>query len=512
MKSSASFLLLGCCTAGLFSGVAARRFATGRESSAVVRNATRPASDKTAGSPVVPDTKPDASTLPLGRSADTLETLAAADGGALYGRLAVWLLDASAADIAAFWESYRGKPRDEAVAKLVFIHWTRLDPRGAIAGAGRYEEHYAWWAWPAHDPAAALAAPAVDLDCMHYTARGIGEFQPAWLREHFDEIKAVPSFSALSGMQEWSDGSHPLESLNFLKEHGVEFDKETFRNLVREDPWAALDWMEANPGKLARRSEGDPRLDTLIATMAAERPEDLQRLADQSRPGELKRKAEAALFANLLVSDPEAALAQAKASESPVIAAERLGKIGLECVKTDPEKAFGMAAEILAVNPGGQGFSMTLTYPNGSATWYEVGDSSKELMTGLLAKDPERMMELAARHDANTTSVGAAFSNLAKAWSTDDAAGFAGWVNRQSDPIIRDSGSAWVISRLSNEGRYQEAVEWSASSTKLRDSYLSDNLANWNRVEPGAATKWLEASALPADVKSQVREGMKSHK
>ncbi len=497
----------------MLAGFGARWIYAGNPRAAVARESV-PTRENLRENATAISVKPALPEIPFARSTDTLESLAELGGGELYGRLAVWLVDASAADIAAFWKSYRGKPRDEAVAKLVFIHWTRLDPRGAVAGGGAQDAHYAWWAWwawPAHDPAAALAAAiaAGGSDWLNYTAPGIGEFQPGWLREHFDEI-GQPA-RALEGMQKWSDGSRPLESLNFLKEHGVEFDKETFRNLVREDPWAALDWMEANPGKLAGQHEGNLRLNTLIATMAAERPEDLQRLADQSRPGELKRKAEDALFANLLASDPEAALAQAKASESPVIAAQRLGKIGLECVTTDPEKAFGLAAEILAVNPGGQGLSMTLNYPNGSSTWYESGDLSKEMMTALLAKDPERMMELASPRDANATSVGAAFTNLARTWSTDDAAGFAGWVNRQSDPVVRDSASIWVISRLSNEGRYQEAVEWSASLTRLKDDYLSGKLADWDRAEPGAAAKWLEAADLPAEAKARYRERMKNN-
>ena len=517
MKSS-SLLLPALCAAGLLSGFAARRLATGHPGSAPGRDAAGPAAGDAAGkisaAPALTGTQPGQAETPPRHSTDTLETLAALDDGTLYGRLAAWLMDASEQDLAAYWESYRGKKkRNSDIAGLVFINWTRLSPRNAIAAvAGSKDEHFAWWAWASHDPQGSLAAAiAANPERVENVASGIGEFHPGWLRDHLNQIPEAARGNAISGLRKWSDGENPLEALRFLKEnaqgydHG--FDPGTFKALVRNDPWAAFDWIKENPALQTNRyGSGNGPMEILIATMSAEHPDDLERLAVRTPSGELKRKMEAALFENLLATDPAAALEQAKATDVPLIAAERLAKIGLSLVKSDPEQAFEMAKSIFAANPGKLNSETSIEYPNWGSSWGGSASAADELMSALLAKDPARIVAMAAQQ-GKAPATSQAFSNLASQWANQDLAGYTNWVNGQADPAIRDPAANFVISQLTELGQFSEATEWAMGSEKMRSSgYLSNILYHWKNADPEEATRWLESADLPAAEKTRLQK------
>ena len=67
--------------------------------------------------------------------------------------------------------------------------------------------HQLLGAHEAIDPQAALAA--ADPEQITSVANGIGQMQPEWLREHFDQIPEDARRSALNGMITWKeDGDH----------------------------------------------------------------------------------------------------------------------------------------------------------------------------------------------------------------------------------------------------------------------------------------------------------------
>ena len=79
------------------------------------------------------NSRPQASALSKLRSTDTYEDLVSLSNDELYPRLALWLLDASAEDVAAYYENYlqrEVKPND--ITDLIFINWARLDPLARI--------------------------------------------------------------------------------------------------------------------------------------------------------------------------------------------------------------------------------------------------------------------------------------------------------------------------------------------------------------------------------------------
>lgn len=442
------------------------------------------------------------------RSDDTLETLAALDAESLYPRLALWMMDASEADIAAYWESVRGqKDRPNDITDLVFINWTRLNPKSAIAAvAGSDQEHYAWWAWACHDPQGSLtAALAANPDRVNNVAWGLGEFQAEWLRANWDKIPEAARNNAIRGMTKWDDTDKPLEVLEFLKKQDAPFNRGIFSTLIRKDPYAALDWMEENQTTISRYyGNRDSVMNDLVQTMAQSQPDALQRLADQTPSGELKRRMEAALFDNLVLTDPDAALEQAQSTKAPIIAAQRLASVGLNLIKSDPDKAFEIAEELFKKNPGSMNHITTVEGPNHSQSWHHSTDSNmRDLIAALIEKDPARTMELQAPNSEP-------FGSVSQMWAESDVVAYTHWVNQQNDPSIRDHGAAVLVNQLIQEDEFTMAAEWTLSSKVARDNIVN-LIYQWSRKDPAEARKWIETSDLTESERTHVDEILKNN-
>jgi hypothetical protein len=504
------FLILGgLCAAGALGGYGARRLAPGGTSSSAVAEPSAKTGATGArsidGGPAAVAALPE---IPHRKSEDTVETLLASDPQSLYARLAAWMIDASEEDIAAYWSGYQNGKRTNDITDLVFIQWTRLNPRGAIAAtAGGKDEHYAWWAWASHDPKGALAAAlAENPDRVNNVTWGIGEFDPEWLRENFDKIPEAARGNALRGMAKWTDAQDPEGSLDFMREHDMQFHKETFLSLVRKDPWAAQDWLKRNPG-LSRGyySSGESPQDLLISTMARERPEDLERLAALTPPGAEKRKMEQKLFDQLADSDPEAALEQARAGDVPILAAQQLGLIGMKLLRSDPDQAFALAAEMLEKSGGKLGFETKVQYGNGSTSWGQEGDKAQQFLDMLSTKDRERTLALATDGAKQNNPLRQVFQNLASQWANSDLVGFTNWTNRQTDPDVRATAAYQISSQLVQQEHFEEAMDWASMDPNHGNSFMSV-LYQWAHKDREAAVGWLDAADLPEKDKAMHRK------
>ena len=449
------------------------------------------------------------------RSAETLASLMAVSDWTLYGRLALWLLDAGEADIVAYWEYYRQlKPPDAAVIRLIFIQWTRLNPRAAIAAAaGTADESTAWWAWACHDPAGALAAAVADNPArVSDVARGIGEFHPAWLRVHFDEIPTAERNKALFAMKQWGDDTAPLETLEFLRQHRNPNAPDALAALIRKDPWAAYDWVVENvvPGRF---SGADKMLELFIKNLAEQHPEALRRLARQAPSGVLKRELETAVFDLLLKADPAAALAEAKACEVPRIAAQRLAAVGNSMVKTDPEQVFGIATDLFTACPNALAQWNRTFYGNGQS---EASGCSipglSELLNGLMDLDPARVMDLHTLFEKKPGSLvdNSGFEALAEKWADRDLPAFGDWLNEQTDPAVLDCGGSVVIDHLLLQKQFAPALEWAAGMQDARVTHLYRIISTWQLTDPAAAAKWLDDADLTDEDKSHLGRAIRS--
>jgi hypothetical protein len=497
-------LIFGLCAAGLASGIATRRLTQERPPSPVLGEVM-----EIPHLPAVTDTRFLSPSLP---STETLESLLAPDDSNLYARLAVWLLDASEPNIAAIWASYQDAKRNDGITDLILMRWTRLNPQAAVAAvAGSRHESRAWWAWACHDPQAALtAALSAGSEQVKSVAVGIGEFHPDWLRAHLTEIPEAARNGAVAALTKGKGGEKPLETLEFLKQNGSDLDSDILNALIRKDPSAAFAWLQESPetqtNHFDRNGDRYNPMDVLLATMSEEHPDELQHLADRTPAGELKRKMEAAQFAALLKTDPDAAIRQAKSTIAPRIAAERLAAAGLGLVKTDPDRAREIANSLFGVFPDALGFVDVVEYPNGSSHQSPVPiPGAKELMTGLVAIDPAKALETSVQSDDGSTGVSARFYAMAQQWAQEDPAAYSKWVNQQSDPDIRDAASGVIIYQLQSEHQYAAAAQWAVSSEKTKTINLPYLFQTWMKEKPDEAAQWLETADLPAAEKTKLK-------
>ena len=515
MNKTPAVLILGLGIVGLVCGFAGKRLIAQSNPAAPppVASQARSASTRTAANPPASA----ANKLPKPAkilSTDTLESLATADADSLYGRLAAWLMEASEPDVAAYWASVKDKPRANDITDLVFIHWTRLDPQAAIAAvAGTGSEHYAWWAWSCHDPKGALAAAiAANPDRVNNVAWGIGEFHPAWLLEHFDEIPESGRGNAISGLTKWDDTDQPLEMLEFLKKHDSSFRPRIFEALVRKDPWAAYDWMKENKDVVRRNYGSDESaMKLLVDTMAKSQPDALERLAAQTPSGELKRQMEAEIFDNLLKTDPAAALEQANATKAPLIAAQRLAAVGLSQLETDPEQAFEIAKKLFATNPAALKIRSVVQGPSGMQS---MSTSSNPAVTAfvdaLMAKDPAQVMALQPPPKGNPQNWDSDYMELGQRWAQQDLEGYTDWVKQQTDPATRDAAVLPVVNSLIESDQFADAAEWAMTSTVAKGN-LFNLLYQWKRNAPDEARQWLESADLSDEEKTRLNQLMKNN-
>ncbi|RYD22016.1 MAG: hypothetical protein EOP88_09415 [Verrucomicrobiaceae bacterium] len=505
MNKVSMLLLAGACAAGLVTGIAGKRhFQTsastvdGELSAGEVRGSV---TGDVLEQSFPADKKPGGKAAAVERSCDTVESLIAIGDQTLYQRLALWLMDATEEEIAAYWQAYQKKDpskRSRDINDLVFLNWARLSPQGAIAGAGPRNEQYAWWAWSCHDPKGSLAAALkAGGDRLKDVAFGLGEFHPGWLREHFEEIPEDARQKALAGLAKWDDEQDPLKTLQFMQENGMQAGTGTVRALVRKDPAEAVAWAKTYRG----RETG--MLDFVVKTLASEQPEELKRLMEAAPSGAAKRTMESALFGNLVKNDPAAALEQANATRVPRIAAERYAALGLDVVKSDPEKAFGLAKDLFARCPDAMRQTAQVDLPDGGSNYSVFVPGVREFAEGLLIKDSARMLDMALALPAKDS--GAILSNFSNQWASRDLEAYTGWVNQQSDPRIRDTAADLVSDRLAAKGHFDEAADWAVSGSGAADN-LRQVMSRWKAADADAARRWLESSSVPDETKENVRK------
>lgn len=436
------------------------------------------------------------------RSSDTLETLLAAPEEGLYGRMALWLMDASPEDIATYWEKRKDKENQtHEIKDLVMIGWTRVDPRGAIAAvAGQGDEHFAWWAWACHDPDLALqTAIEESSDHLGNVAWGIGEFHPKWLRENFERIPESGRGRALQGLVKWGEVDDAMATLEFLREHNQTPPKDLLRNLARQDPMAAYDWFEENGSALnSYYGSRDDAMNMLIHEIADSHPEVLDQLIAEQPSGERKRAMENAAFSNLLKLDPEAAFRAALAVEAPRVGADRIAQVGLHLVRTDPDRGFEIARDLFERFPKALSTGTVIHYPNGQMS--SGGSSqaaSRRLLSELAAHDPARTLEMFSQKPGQAPS-----RIISESWARNDLDGFTDWVFGKNDQGTTDQFVPTISGQLQGLGRFEEAADTlmkmspDLSLGDDRSSQLYGLAHQWHRNDPDRFQRWVDTAEL----------------
>jgi hypothetical protein len=443
------------------------------------------------------------------RSTDTPDDLMALGDRELYGRLALWLLDATTADLAGFWTAYQAKQEPEIwVADLLFARWTRLDPDDALRAAGKDHQHQVWWAWAINDPATAVARVAgLGPDLMGSVLRAIGQFHP----ELLDQVMAAhPEYvtgGAIEGVAKGLFRDDPAAALDFLRQHGQGYDTKLLREWAHDDPKAAFAWVRNQLGGYQTASQ----LNTVIDTLERENPALLRELASEQPPGKLRRQLDAAIFRNLLETDPAAALAQARATESPRLAAERLAEAARRMVAKDPDHAFALLSELLEKCPTAFNHQTWTRYPTGGSGGGGALAGVNDLGSALVGIDPRRALE--AVETRMTAMGGNAWESwegpataLAAQWAQRDLEGFCGWLDEQPPGEAQTAGTRMVVGQLTERQAFQEAAQRAAkvADESLRNNLVSTIARSWVGHDRAAAVAWFEQLELPDEVRQNI--------
>jgi hypothetical protein len=489
---------------GFLAGFAAHRSrddGSSGETETAVR-AVRPSRNASAA-PVAAGSK--AKVAPALKSSDTLDgLLALEDPGELYDRLALWQLDAKESELAAFWSGYRTREkRDTEVLDLLFSQWTRKNPRAAIEAAkGSGHEGIPWWAWAIHDPDAALAAARGDSTEMGgFVMRAVGQFHPDRAQRLLEENPGFSQWNSIEGIVNGLTRNDPEAALEFQRTHD-RMDTKAIEKWTRDDPQAALEWLNKQAGGNDHYSSYSAQ--AFIRTLERETPERLAELAATAPSGELKWKLESAAFRHLATEDPAAALTQARAAESPRLAAERFAVIGRGLVESDPQGALDVFQELFKACPDATNRSITTRYPNGaSSSGGGMVEGVREFITDMASNDPQALMAAATpREDPNRSLTG----TIARAWASQDLEGFGKWVDGQQTGPAYDQGAVIMSEHLSEQEEFGEALDW---ATRVTDpnygiSPATQVFQNWLRKDREAAIDWFERTEVSDDLRKNL--------
>lgn len=431
------------------------------------------------------------------RSTDTLADLLNLAPEDLYERLALWLVDAGADDMKAYWEATRDQEGlNFQIRDLLFIQWTQLDPLGAIqAASGTPSSHIPWWAWAKHDSAAAFEhAMTHDRSRIEIVLRAIGQSDPKralkLLRDHPDLPQTAGADGILFGLIR-DDPEAAAKLAHATENH---HDARPIQAWLRRDPHAAFDWY------LANRSVGDPfssnKDQEIIKTLAAGTPELLEEFAAKLPHGDFRRQLEGAAFDQLLRKDPAKALEQSRRNPSPLIAAEQRSKVALHLLESDPQQAKSLFAEILKDRPDLTIQEITTRFPNGSSGSGDTQMHASQLMQRLIATDPQGTLDqlVAANPEG---SMNHTTQQAASQWVAIDPDGFAAWTASQSDPAIRDRSYQLLVYRLNEFREFEAAIRYAGNlDPTMRDLNTSQILRQWQQFNPTAAAAWAEANGV----------------
>jgi hypothetical protein len=134
----------------------------------------------------------------------------------------------------------------------------------------------------------------------------------------------------------------------------------------------------------------------------------------------------------------------------------------------------------------------------GPNRWTSYGLSSdsavSKVVDRMISVDPAALMAMQPVSSGNQDF--SSFQLVAGKWAAQDFPAYAAWVDSQAAPEVRDEAAGIVISKLRSDAHYEEALEWSMSSEKLRANHLFSVVVNWIRTDPERARTWLESAPL----------------
>jgi hypothetical protein len=429
------------------------------------------------------------------RSTDTVDTLIALSKDDLYERLALWLVDASVEDMAAYWEATKHEEDTHyKIRDLLFVRWTITDPLGAIEAASKTSSaHIPWWAWAKNDPQAAFNhSIAHGHDQIAWVMRSIGQSNPDLALKLLKSHPDLPPETGMDGIIFGLTRDDPEAAINHLHQQGNFYDSKPLESWLREDPHAAFDWFVAHKGEFGHYNENQEQ--ALIGALTRENPDLLTEFATKLPIGSFRRKLESAAFDLLIAKDPEKALAQAKSNPSTRLKTQQLAKIAL--AETDPGKARELLAQLAEINPNFIYYETRTSYPNGNSSSTYLVEEGKQLIRQLAEDDPRATLDLLFETNGED-SWNPTNQEAASVWINRDPEAFASWASAISDPYLRTNTYYKLVNSLSESGNYEDALR---HASNLGESQIEGTtrtiLSKWKYSNPVAAAAWAKSNGI----------------
>jgi hypothetical protein len=432
------------------------------------------------------------------KSPHTLEELLAMPADELYGPLALWLADAEPEDFDACWRalSQRASP-DHSLFDMVFLQWTGKDPHGAIRAAAEGEfSHIPWWAWAKNDADEAFAyARAYAPERVGAVMRAIGQSDPARAMRLLAAHPDLDASTGLDGILSGLSRDDPEAAVKLALEHGRFGENRAMEAWLREDPHAAWEWFLANrAADRHNQMTGDT-----IRALEREHPEMLAEFAASTPPGALKRKLEAAEFRLLATTDPEKALAQARATDSERVALERMSQLAALQARDDPAKAKELLVELLGRFPDPAAYGVHVERLGGLTRSGGVPDELSQALRVLATSEPAETMNLlvSSAGQSGRSAWDHLIGGVAQQWAESHADAYADWALRLPQPEIRDQALGVVVDQLSRSKSFSEAMEYAAEiGGPNRNGQQHHVLHQWHRADPKAAAAWFQQAPM----------------
>ena len=426
------------------------------------------------------------------RSADTIDDLIENHTSARLPRMTLWLLDVSTDEMLDLWRALdeRGE-LDMRTYDLILVHWTELDPRGAIAAAKESNlEGPAWWAWGRADPK--LAMETVLRESPQYASsvlRSIGQFHIDLALQVMEQHPEALAHGSIEGIGSGLRRDDPERAVEFLRGHGQSA-SDAIKKWAEENPDSALAWARTN---ISGRSDGD--VETLVAELVVEHPDRVQGWLETLPTGSLRGALAEEYIRHLADQDLDQALALANGEEGVQTRARLLAALGERLAYHRPDESLALLLDTISAQRAG-------TTAPGTAFDAESGQYLLSWGNQLLATRPEATMDKVAglTADGGTNLAG----SLMNTWMERDELAYARWLLDREPDTIRDLGTSALVSQLmgergSNYGEppdYLSALEWASSieDAKQRSSHLRKVVSAWARADPGSAAEYFEAS------------------
>ena len=299
-----------------------------------------------------------------------------------YGHLALWLLDASSAEME---EMFRRMLEEEKFANrkvdLLMRHWTRIDLQRALEVAGGTKwERIAWWGWAKVEPEAALEAAIERRKHAALVLRGIGQIDPDLamrLRERFPEAS---SHVSIDGIAYGLSQRNPQEAVEFARRHGHEAG-DYLKEWARREPKALLDWCARN--EVGENLTSGTR--NALRTLVREHLDKVEKMVGELPLGRLRGELLRLTVEELAGEDAAGARALADREESTHARQGLYAAIGMGLMGADLGLSLELLREVSAMEALAGGRS--IRYPHGS-TVHGAGQV-QSWVTNLATIDPE---------------------------------------------------------------------------------------------------------------------------